>query len=193
MSVLCSLIYSYVAVCRFCAVCYLIICFSMLFYNYSTYVLQYSLYVCFLFCIFSILFILCFRIVLCIVSPFVPFPIFKQVYWLLLLGGKPNAVNKHHIIYHTISYIISYRIISYHIISYHIISHRFTSRHVTSRHVIYHIVSCIILYITYNWLHYFNSLSHKWEIKIRTRWAGCFTHGKETKFVQECSWIISGK
>jgi len=34
-----SLIYIYVAVCRFCAVHYLIIiCFYLLFYNYSTYV-----------------------------------------------------------------------------------------------------------------------------------------------------------
>ena len=34
-----SLIYSYVATCRFCAVrCLIITCFSLLFYNYSTYV-----------------------------------------------------------------------------------------------------------------------------------------------------------
>jgi hypothetical protein len=34
-----SLIYSYVAVCRFCVVCYPIICFSLLFSTCSTYVL----------------------------------------------------------------------------------------------------------------------------------------------------------
>ena len=48
-----SLIYSYVAVCKCCAVRYLIITgFSLLFSNYSTYVLYYSFYVCFLFSIF---------------------------------------------------------------------------------------------------------------------------------------------
>jgi len=60
----------------------------------------------FLFCffLFSVLCILCFCSVLCIVSPFVytcPFPIFVQVYRPLPPGGNPVAVNK----YQVLSYI----------------------------------------------------------------------------------------
>ena len=63
-----SLIYIYVTVCRFCAVRYLIIiCFYLLFSNYSTYVLLYSFHLFFvlyffLFCVFCdfILFLCCF-------------------------------------------------------------------------------------------------------------------------------------
>ena len=55
------LIYSYVAVCRFCAVrCAIVVCFCLLFSNYSNYVFNIIFYVCFLFCIF---YILCFCIV----------------------------------------------------------------------------------------------------------------------------------
>jgi len=67
-----SLVYSYVAVCRFCAVrC---VCVSLLFAsfllfpNYSTYVFNVILCLCSCFVyLFSILCILCFCIVLCIV------------------------------------------------------------------------------------------------------------------------------
>ena len=84
-----SLIYSYVAVSMFCAVrCVIIICFFLSFSNYSTYVFQYSFYVCFLvLCLFSILCTLCF----CIVSSFVYSclsDIFVQVHRPLLTGGN---------------------------------------------------------------------------------------------------------
>jgi len=63
----------YVTVCMFCVVHYpIIICFSLLFYNYLTYV--FIILFMFVFCLvflFSILCILCFCIVLCTVSPFV--------------------------------------------------------------------------------------------------------------------------
>jgi hypothetical protein len=48
-----SLIYTYVAACMFCVVCCLIIiCFCLLFSNYSTYVFKYYFHVCSLFCVF---------------------------------------------------------------------------------------------------------------------------------------------
>jgi hypothetical protein len=126
-----TLIYVYVAVCRFCAIrCANIICFYLLYSNYSTHVFNILFMFVVLFsCFFSILCILCFCIVLCIVSPLAYsclFPIFVQVYRPLPPGGNPIAVNKYHIISYHISYhhiIISYHIISYHIISYHIISY----------------------------------------------------------------------
>ena len=94
-----SLIYSYVAVCRFCAVrSLIIICFSLLFSNYSTYV-----FLIFFLCLFSILCVLCFRIVSLIVSPFVYsclFPTTVQVYRPLPPSGNPTAVNKYHTAYH---------------------------------------------------------------------------------------------
>jgi len=80
----------------------------------------------FLFCTFFISCILRVCIVLCIVFPFVHsclFPIFVQGYRSLPPGGNPIAVNKYHIICHTISYIISFHI-SYHIISYHMATNR---------------------------------------------------------------------
>jgi hypothetical protein len=99
-----SLMYSYVAVCMFCAVgCVIIIIgYSLLFSNSWTYVffniLHMSLFlVCMI--VFSLLY------VLCIASLFVficPFPIFVQVYRPLLEGGNPIAVNKFHISYHII-------------------------------------------------------------------------------------------
>jgi len=59
-----SLLYSYVAVCGFCAVCCVsIICFSFLFPNFSAYV-----FLIFFSCLFYILCVLCFYIFLRIVS-----------------------------------------------------------------------------------------------------------------------------
>ena len=78
-----SLIYIYVAVCRFCVVHCLIICFWFLFSNCFVYFNILFMLSCFV-CLFSILCILCFCIVLCIiVSSFVYsclFPFFMQVY-----------------------------------------------------------------------------------------------------------------
>ena len=88
----------YVAVCRFCAVCCLfVICFTLLFSNYTTHV-----FLIFLVCLFSALCIPCFFIVLFIVSPSVYsclFPIFVQFHRPLPPAGNPNAVNKCHIIF----------------------------------------------------------------------------------------------
>ena len=95
-----SLIYIYVAVCRFCAVrCLIIICFYLLFSNHSSYVFKHllCLFSCFV-SLFSILCILCFFY--CFVYFFPSFvyscllPIFAQVYRSLPPGGKPIAVNK---------------------------------------------------------------------------------------------------
>jgi len=105
-----SLICSSVAVCRFCAVgfvCVIIICFFLLFSNYSTYVFLIfflCLFPCFVY-LFSNFCIPCYFIVLCAVSPFVYsclFPIFMQVYWSLPPAGNPFAVNKYRISYHYI-------------------------------------------------------------------------------------------
>ena len=97
-----SLIYSSVAVCMFCAVpCVIIICFYLLFFNYSTCVFLTFFCVCFLvlyICCLFVYSVLC--IVLCIVSPSVYrclVPIFVQVYWPLPPAGNPIAVNKYHI------------------------------------------------------------------------------------------------
>lgn len=85
-----SFIYIYVGVCRFCAVrCLIIICFHLLYSNYST------MFITLFLCLFSILCIQCFCVVLCIVFPFVYsslFPICVLVYRQLPLGGKPIAV-----------------------------------------------------------------------------------------------------
>jgi hypothetical protein len=93
-----SWVYSYVAVCRFRAVrCLIIICFCLLFSNYSTYV-----FLNILLMFVPILGILCFCIDLCIVSPFVYICLFRilaLVYRPLLPGGNPIAVKN----------IISYR------------------------------------------------------------------------------------
>jgi hypothetical protein len=59
-----------------------------------------SIFFLFVLCLFSILCILCFCIVLYIVFPFVYSRLFSvsiQVYWPLPPGGKPIAVNKYHI------------------------------------------------------------------------------------------------
>jgi hypothetical protein len=93
-----SLVYIYVAVCRFCAVrCVIIISFSLLFSIYSTYVFL-TFFLCFssFVCLFSILCVLCFCVVLWIVSYFVCSclsPIFLQVYRPLPPGGNPITVN----------------------------------------------------------------------------------------------------
>ena len=101
-----SVIYNYAAVCRFCTVRhFIIISFSLLISKNSTYFAQYSVFVCFLLCIFVFcfvyfVFLYCFRIALCIVSPFVlSLSIFAQVYRPLSPGGNPIAVNKYHIKY----------------------------------------------------------------------------------------------
>ena len=104
-----SQIYSNVAVFRFCAVnCVIIICFSLSFSNYSSYVLL--IFFLYLFsgfvCLFSVWWVLC-----CIVSPQVYsclFPICVQVYWPLPQGGNPIAVNKNSQT-HTYIYIYIYK------------------------------------------------------------------------------------
>ena len=81
------LMYSYIAVCRFCAVRrVIIICLSLLFSNYSTYVFQYSLYVCFC-VVFAVLYcsVYCFPFVLSV-------SYFLQVYLPFPQGGNPIAV-----------------------------------------------------------------------------------------------------
>ena len=94
-----SLIYIYVAVCRFCVVHCLIICFYYFLITQLMFLIFFlCMFSCFL-CLFSILCILCFCIVLCIVSPFVYiclFWIFGQVYWPLPLVGNTIAANKYH-------------------------------------------------------------------------------------------------
>jgi hypothetical protein len=88
-----SLIYSYVAVCRLCAVRYITVtCFCLLLSNSST-------NICVIFLIvflFSILCILYFCIVLCIVSPLVLFlfRFFVLAYRPRPPGGNPIVVNK---------------------------------------------------------------------------------------------------
>ena len=96
-----SFIYMHVALCRLRAVRFVItICFSLLFFNYSTYVFNILFVFVFLFCTFVFYFAYSvFLDYLCIVSPFVyscRFPSFVQVYRPLPPGGKPIAVNKYH-------------------------------------------------------------------------------------------------
>jgi len=95
-----SLIYSNVSICRFCAVrCVIIICFCMLFSNYSTYVFL-IFFVCLFFVfLFYILCILCFCIVLCIVSRFV----LSVSYFCISLpttatGLNPVTINKYRVV-----------------------------------------------------------------------------------------------
>jgi hypothetical protein len=88
----------------FCAVRYLtIICFSPLFFNYSTDVLKYY------FCLFFVLYFICILcvcilcIVLCTLLLCFCFPIFVCVYRPLPRGENPITVNKYnisHISYH---------------------------------------------------------------------------------------------
>jgi hypothetical protein len=115
-----------------CAVrCLIIICFSLLFYNHSTYVFIYSLnvclivlFVCFLFCVFGVSVLFC---VLFLSSPPVNiclFSIWVHFYRPLPPGGNQIAVNKYHV--------IRYHIISHHIVMkdvYVVINIRCTTRH----------------------------------------------------------------
>ena len=83
---ICYFIYSYVAVCMFCAVrCAIIICCYLLFSNYSTFVFHIFLY------LFSILYIPCFCIVLCLVSPFVYIAVCFLILPAAATGWKPNC------------------------------------------------------------------------------------------------------
>jgi len=94
-----SLVYGYVAVCRFCVVrCGAIICFCFLFTNYLTYVflilflcIFFVLYFCFIFCVFCVFVLCCVFLLLCFL-----FPIFIQVYRPLPPGGNLIAVHKYH-------------------------------------------------------------------------------------------------
>jgi len=62
-----SLIYSYVAVCRFCVIhCVIIICFPLLFSNYSTYVLNILFILVFLFCILVFYFVYSVFLLFCV-------------------------------------------------------------------------------------------------------------------------------
>ena len=95
-----SLIYCYVAVRRICVVCYIIIiCFSSLFSNYTTYVFNilFMFVSCFVF-LFSILCILyfCIFVLFCLLFLLLCclFPIFVPVHRPLPPGGNPIAVNK---------------------------------------------------------------------------------------------------
>ena len=73
-----SLICSDISVCRFCLVRYVIICFSLLFSNCSTFMFVFSeVLFCFLYILFFIVFIL-FRVLFLLM--FCLFPIFVQVY-----------------------------------------------------------------------------------------------------------------
>jgi len=95
-----SFIYSYVAVCRFCAVrCLIIICFSLLFSNHSTYVFN-ILFILVVYFLYSV-FLYCFVYF----SPFVYsclILIFVQVCRPLPQSGKQIAV-KIFISYHVIT------------------------------------------------------------------------------------------
>ena len=92
-----SLIYGNAAVCRFCAVRWIIIiviCFSLLLSNYSTYFFA-TFFLCFVFLFCMLVFYLVYPVFLyCFVYFFsfvysCLFPIFVQVYRPLPLGGNP--------------------------------------------------------------------------------------------------------
>ena len=91
----------------YCTVrCVIIICFSLLFSNHWTYVVQYSFHVCFLlyfcfpFCIFCVFEFFCVLIILLYIA--VSF-LLCTVYRPLPPGGHSTAVNKHIISYHIMS------------------------------------------------------------------------------------------
>jgi len=146
-----SLIYIYVAVCRFCAVhCLIIICFCLLFSNYSlTFFLgmfSFSCILCFL--LFCVLFLL-----LHTAASFLF--LYKFTDHCHRLETHMQKIHKYHIIsYHIVPYRISHRII-YHIVSYHIIYHIIPYRIIYR--IISYIISCVINYfiscvINYCWL-----------------------------------------
>ena len=100
------LIYSYVAVCMYCAVRCVV---SLLFVSICYFLITRLTFLVLFCALYSILCILCFCIVLCVVSPFVHsclFDIFVKVYRPLPPGGNPIAITK----YRIISYITSYHI-----------------------------------------------------------------------------------
>jgi len=71
----------------------IIMCFSLLFSNYWTCVFN-IFCVC---CIFVFYFVYSVFLVFFIVSPYIPFPIFGQVYRPLPPSGNPVAANKYHV------------------------------------------------------------------------------------------------
>jgi len=88
-----SLIYSYVAICRFCVIhCVIIICFPLLFSNYSTFVFNILFKLVFLFCIFvfflCILYFYCFVYYCSFSINSCSFTIFVLVYRTLPPGGE---------------------------------------------------------------------------------------------------------
>jgi hypothetical protein len=95
-----SLIYSYVAVNRFCAVrCLIIMCLYLLFSNYSTLFFK-LFFTCFLFCKHDLCFVYFYVFILfCIVFSALVysclFPLFVKVYRPLPPGGNQIAVNKY--------------------------------------------------------------------------------------------------
>ena len=96
-------IYSHVAVCRFCAVRYLIIsCFSLFIYNYLTNVLYewysfcvfFVLYFCFLFCVFCVSVLFCVLFLLL----YIAVTYFCTCLLTAATGWKSDSVNKYRII-----------------------------------------------------------------------------------------------
>ena len=153
-----SLIYSYLALCRFCMV-RISLLFASLCYFLIIRLMFYNILLMFVFCFVFLFSILC----ICV------FPL-SNFYTSLLTAAtrwKPNCSKCH--------------VMSYHIVSYHII---IISCHVISYHIYHNI---------YKGLHYFSSLPRNRVIKIGMRWSGFCRHEKETKFLQDNSWIISGK
>ena len=97
-----SLMYNYVAVCRFCTVrCVTIIGFCLLFSNYSTcvfnilYMFVVLLSLCFLCCVLFIFVLFC-VLFLCLYTA-VSFLFLLQVYRPLTPGGNQIAVNKYRV------------------------------------------------------------------------------------------------
>ena len=96
-----SLIYSYVAIFMFCAVrCVIIICFSLLFSNYSTCVIL-IFFLCKFFCfvlyfVYSV-FLSCFMYYFSFCAHNCQFPVLVPFYRPLPSGGNQIGGNKYHI------------------------------------------------------------------------------------------------
>jgi hypothetical protein len=102
-----SLIYSYIAVCRYCVIHCVIIIYSLCYFliNRLTFLIfflcllsdcMFVFYFVYSVFLYYFMYYFSFSIHSC------PFPIFVQVYQPLPLGGNPNAVNEYNIIsYHT--------------------------------------------------------------------------------------------